>query len=134
MPVKSTTGFKGISKHKSSGNLQAVYYRAGVTYLVGYYKDMQEAVDAREDFIKILEENWVRYLSTVSKFCVQSYVRFLAESQVLLADMVGDELHEFKLRVIKEYDTPEDVKRTEQEFQLRKRQIIQEQASAKEAN
>lgn len=131
MPVKSSTGLKGVSIHRASNRLQAVYFRAGVTYLCGYFDDPAVAAEYRDKFIQVLEENWIGYLSMVSKFCVQSFVRFIVDNPELFNTGTAQQIHDAKIRVIKEYDTPADVKEAENKLNLAHRQRIQAMHNAK---
>ena len=47
----STTGMRGISKHKDGGFVVRVS-RDGVRHYVGYFKTFEEAIDARREFDK----------------------------------------------------------------------------------
>ena len=125
MPVKSSTGLKGVSLHRASGKLQAIYFRAGITYLCGYFNEAKEAADYREKFIHTLEANWIAYLSLVSKSCVQSFVRYIIDNPELFDSADAQAIHNTKIRIIKEFDTPEDVRKTELERQRIRRGKIQ---------
>lgn len=125
MPVTSKTGLKGVSIHRASGRLQAVYFRAGVTYLCGYFEEPIPASEYREKFIQVLEENWIAYLSTVSKSCVQNFVRFIVDNPDTFENLDAQQIHAVKIRIIKEFDTPEDVRKAELERQRIRREQIQ---------
>lgn len=129
MPGVSSTGHKGITIHARSKSLQALYYKNGVTYMVGYYKDLDEAVKARNEFIKILNDNWNAYLYQVSKYCVQKVVRFIMDNPDMVTE--GDEHHNIMLRVIKEYDTDPALRIKEQLEALERRRVIQDRFDTK---